>query len=59
VVFGDGDLCVVPKRQLLAGQEAMERRRQVGSKLLDGWWWSPGRLGRGREAKTNQPPGAV
>ena len=42
---GDGDLCMVPKRELLAGQEAMEMARGGNCETV-GW------LGRARKAKT-------
>jgi len=33
VVFGDGDLCVAPKRGLLAGQEVMDRWTRPGGQV--------------------------
>jgi hypothetical protein len=39
-VFGDGDLCVAPKRRLLAGHEVMEAARRAsdakGEVTVDG-----------------------
>ena len=43
---GDGDLCMVPKRELLAGQEAMEMAR--GGKYCETVGW----LGRASKANT-------
>jgi hypothetical protein len=52
-VFGDGDLCVAPKRRLLAGQEVMEAARRAsgakGEVTVDG-----GRFGRWREGTKNR-----